>query len=148
MKRIYSLMVMLMLVVLPSMSQDKGIYIEPNMMTPMKFPSKMLDSGYYLKLQNDTLDIHLPYMGETYSPVFHSDGLNFKEPVSKMKVQTKKKKDSTRTMTYLEVSHDGIRYRITLTTWGVGSNGDIDVNPNNGSSCSYRGDQLEIPVKK
>lgn len=149
MKRLFTMMMLLTMMVLPSMSQEnKGIYIEPNMMIPMKFPSKMLEGGYFLKLKNDTIDLYLPYMGETYSPVFNSDGLNFKEPVKNVKVQVKNKKNSTRTTTNLEVEHQGIKYKIQLTTWGVDENGQIDVNPNNGTSCSYSGQQMEMPVKK
>ena len=117
------------------------IDIEVTSMMPMKYPTRMLSGSYNVTLCNDSIDIHLPYIGEINSPGFNDDGLNFKEPATITNVRTKKKKSGTRTETTIETRHKSVRYNIILTTWGAGSMADINVLPGNGSQCSYTGTQ-------
>lgn len=47
--------------------EQKDIYFEANLMTPMQGRSRNLTYGYYAKISGDTLDVHLPYFGRAYS---------------------------------------------------------------------------------
>lgn len=142
MKKMITMMMMMVLLAIPSFAQDKAIRVEVDNMIPQKFPTRVVNGGYYIALQNDSVDLYLPYIGETYMPVLNNDGLNFYEPVKNLKVTVKEKKSGTRTDTNFEVFHNGMNYIVNLTTWGEGTNAQLTVRPNNGSACNYSGPQV------
>lgn len=142
MKKFFSI-IALAFVATVAMAQSKPIHIEVNNMVPQKYPSRVVSGGYFLHLEEGVVELHLPYMGESYFPSFNSDGLNFKEPVTNLKEKTKKKKSGLRTDTSFKVEHEGSRYDITVTTWENGETGFITVNPMSGTSCEYSGPETK-----
>lgn len=108
-----------------------------NEMTPMSFPSRSALSGFSFDMRGDSAFVHLPYMGEVYNPTFSNDGLNFEEPCTELTVTQTKKKDGRRVI--LNVRHDIVTYKFTVTLWD-GGRIDIFMQPSNAQCCSYMGD--------
>lgn len=90
---------------------------------------------FSLEMRGDTVEVHLPYMGEVYTPTFTTDGLNFTEPVKGLKQGQDKKGNHVITF---ETKHDIVNYAFRLT---LSDKGDIHVSlhPSNAQYCSYTG---------
>lgn len=117
-------------------AQEVKFQSDIDMMTPMSYSPKNGLTGFSFDMRNDSVFVHLPYIGQVYTPTFNNDGLNFNEPVTDLKQKDTKKKDG-KELTFT-VRHDIVKYDFRITLW---DNNHIDINmqPSNAQSCSYMG---------
>ena len=87
------------------------------MMFPMKFPSRDVESGYSIRVHNDSVECHLPYIGTAYVAPIDNDGYNFDKPISDFQVKDgKKNKKAMDTLANFFASAD-ITINIRLNLW-------------------------------
>ena len=119
-------------------------------MIPLRYPSRPV-MDFSLEMRGDTVEVHLPYMGEVYAPAFTSDGLNFTEPVKGLKQGQDKKGNHVITF---ETKHDIVTYTFRLTLLlsrrQKSDGGDIHVSlhPSNAQYCSYSGTWERTEISK
>ena len=77
-------------------------------MSPVSYPARAGLSGFSFEMRNDSAFVHLPYMGEVYSPTFSYDGLNFDKPCSEYSVEPTKKEDGQ--IIVFTLKHDIVTY--------------------------------------
>lgn len=106
-------------------------------MSPVSYPARAGLSGFSFEMRNDSAFVHLPYMGEVYSPTFSYDGLNFDKPCSEYSVETTKKEDGQ--VIGFTLKHDIVIYKFKITLWD-NNRLDIFMQPSNAQSCSYSGE--------
>jgi len=106
-------------------------------MSPVSYPARAGLSGFSFEMRNDSAFVHLPYMGEVYSPTFSYDGLNFDKPCSEYSVETTKKEDGQ--VIGFTLKHDIVTYKFKITLWD-NNRLDIFMQPSNAQSCSYSGE--------
>lgn len=109
-------------------------------MSPMSYPTMTGLSDFSFKMRNDSVFLHLPYMGEVYNPTFNNEGLNFDAPVTKLKIKPTKKKDGQ--IISFSVRHDIVVYEFNITLW-ENKYIDIFMTPSNAQSCRYSGECQE-----
>lgn len=103
-------------------------------MMPLRYQSRTV-MDFSLEMRGDTVEVHLPYIGEVYTHSFSNDGLNFAEPVKGLKQGRDKKGNHVITF---ETRHDIVNYAFRLT---LSDKGDVQIglNPSNAQYCSYTG---------
>ena len=106
-------------------------------MSPVSYPARAGLSGFSFEMRNDSAFVHLPYMGEVYSPTFSYDGLNFDKPCSEYSVEPTKKEDGQ--VIGFTLKHDIVTYKFKITLWD-NNRLDIFMQPSNAQSCSYSGE--------
>lgn len=106
-------------------------------MSPMSYPTMTGLSSFSFEMRNDSVFMHLPYMGEVYNPTFNNDGLNFDAPVTKLKIKPTKKNDGK--IISFSVRHDIVLYEFSVTLWD-NKYIDIYMTPSNAQSCRYSGE--------
>ncbi|MBQ0143139.1 MAG: DUF4251 domain-containing protein, partial [Prevotellaceae bacterium] len=104
-------------------------------MSPSKYPSASV-TDFSFEMRGDTVELHLPYMGEVYSASFDNEGLNFAEPfkITHHEINSKKQRETIE----IETRHKSISYKLNITGFDNGTM-DIVLFPSNAESCSYRG---------
>lgn len=113
-------------------------------MTPLAYEPRFGLSDFSLDMRNDSAFVHLPYIGEVYTPTLNNDGLNFEVPCEKLSVKSTKKKDGK--IVKFSLKRDIVTYDFTVTLWD-GNRIDVFMQPSNAQSCSYSG-QWESTSKK
>lgn len=106
-------------------------------MSPVSYPARAGLSGFSFEMRNDSAFVHLPYMGEVYSPTFSYDGLNFDKPCSEYSVKPTKKEDGQ--IIVFTLKHDIVTYKFRITLWD-NNRLDIFMQPSNAQSCNYSGE--------
>lgn len=106
-------------------------------MSPVSYPARAGLSGFSFEMRNDSAFVHLPYMGEVYSPTFSYDGLNFDKPCSEYSVEPTKKEDGQ--IIVFTLKHDIVTYKFRITLWD-NNRLDIFMQPSNAQSCNYSGE--------
>ena len=97
--------------------------------------------GYSLALRNDTVAVHLPYMGVVHQADMENDGLNFERPIETF--QTGKGRKG-RTLVAFTCRRGIISYLFHLTVFPNGRV-DIRLSPSNADSIGYDGELEEKP---
>lgn len=115
-----------------------------NEMSPMSFPARSGLTDFSFEMRNDSVFVHLPYMGEVYNPTYNNEGLNFDAPFVGLSVKPTKKKDGQ--LIEFSLKHDIVNYRFNVTLWD-NNRIDIFMQPSNAQSCNYMG-EWEKPQKK
>lgn len=115
-----------------------------NEMFPMSYPARSGLTDFSFEMRNDSAFVHLPYIGEVYTPTFSNDGLNFDAPCIGLSIKPTKKKDGQKIE--FSVKHDTVNYKFNVTLWD-NNRIDIFMQPSNAQSCNYMGD-WEKPQKK
>ena len=117
-------------------SLDERKYtIDIDYMIPLRGGGKPV-STYSLKVAGDTLDSHLPYIGEARMvPYGGGKGLNFQERISSY---SDSGLSSDRRTVTIAVKNDEDSYVYTLTVFDNGD-ADIHVHCGNRDDISYRG---------
>lgn len=115
-----------------------------NEMFPMSYSARSGLTDFSFEMRNDSAFVHLPYIGEVYSPTFSNDGLNFDARCTGLSIQPTKKKDGQKIE--FSVKHDTVNYKFNVTLWD-NNRIDIFMQPSNAQSCNYMGD-WEKPQKK
>ena len=105
--------------------------------SPMSYPARAGLSGFSFEMRNDSAFVHLPYMGEVYSPTYSNDELNFDELCSEYSVKPTKKKDGQ--IIVFTLKHDIVTYKFRITLWD-NNRLDIFMKPSNAQSCNYSGE--------
>lgn len=129
--------IMMLLGTLSVNAQKIEFKADINEMSPMAFPARSGLSGYSFDMRNDSVFVHLPYMGEVYNPTFSNDGLNFEEPYSDLSVESTKKKDGK--IIGFIMKHDIVTYKFKITLWD-NNRLDIFMQPSNAQICNYMGE--------
>ncbi len=106
-------------------------------MSPVSYPARAGLSGFSFEMRNDSAFVHLPYMGEVYSPTFCNDGLNFEKPCFEYSVKPTKKEDGH--VIGFTLKHDIVTYKFKITLWD-NNRLDIFMQPSNAQSCYYSGE--------
>lgn len=112
-----------------------NIKVEIKEMMPEQYSPKKLSAGYYFQLQNDSVFIHLPYMGQVYSFSHTSNGLNFKSPAHNL--ATQKYKNGILKISFQTV-HQSICYRFRAEI-APDSSVVLFIKPDNAQHISYDG---------
>lgn len=112
---------------------------------PMSYPGRSRLTDFSLELRNDSAFIHMPYVGEVYTPVMNSDGLNFDAPYTGLTIKPTKKKDGQ--IVKFNVKHNFLTYNFNITLWDS-NRIDIFVQPSNAQSCNYMGEWTKPETKK
>lgn len=105
-------------------------------MMPMSFPTRILDSGYYLEVDGDNAYVHLPYMGEVHTSFGIGSGVQFDETVKNLKVTQNKKGTQTQVTFYLGEGAGKCAFELTVFK---GDAVDLEIRPQNAQPCSYVG---------
>lgn len=108
-----------------------------NEICPMSYPSMTGLTDFSFEMRNDSVIVHLPYMGEVYNPSLRNDGLNFSEPCTELTVKPTKKNDGKRIS--FTVKRNIITYQFVVTLWD-NKRIDIFMQPSNAQSCRYSGE--------
>lgn len=103
-------------------------------MMPRQFSSRPVDD-YSIEVSGDTATVHLPYIGEAYSPTLDSDGLNFTHRIENRRSSFTKK---GAWVLKFDLHHGSVSYAFSITMFDNG-NIDVDMTPSNAQSCSYSG---------
>ena len=112
------------------------VMCELTYMTPQAYPARSLTPDYTLELRNDSAIVHLPYIGQVYTPVLDNEGYNFAEPYRDFSVNPTKKHDGT--VYDFAISRNIVAYRFLLTLYADHSL-SLTMLPTNAQSCSYEG---------
>lgn len=136
MKRLIIAIIGIFAMLVTASAQKLSFKADINSMSPMSFPPQTGLTDFYFRLDGDTADIYLPYMGEVYTPAFNNDGLNFRDKCNDLKVVPNKKKTG-REITFT-IKHDIVDYRFSITLYDNGTT-YIYVYPSNAQGCSYTG---------
>ena len=113
-------------------------------MMPMAYQPQYGLSGFSFAMRNDSVFLHLPYMGQVYNPTYDNEGLNFDEACQDISIKPTKKKNGRKID--LKLKHGFVNYRFQITMWDNNSL-DILMQPSNAQSCNYGG-IWEVPEKK
>lgn len=105
-------------------------------MYPLKYNERHGLWEFSLTLRNDSALVYLPYMGQVYTTVYHSDGLNFDHKYSDMRVGYSRKHDG-KVITFT-VRHKTVDYRFDVTVYD-NRNATIVVMPSGADLCRYEG---------
>ncbi len=117
------------------MLDSKNYTIDIDYMLPLRSSGKAV-STYSLKVTGDTLDSHLPYIGQARMvPYGGGKGLNFQEEISSY---TDSGPSSGRRTVTIAVKNEEDSYVYTLTVFDNGE-ADIHVHCGNRDDISYRG---------
>ncbi|MBP3257718.1 MAG: DUF4251 domain-containing protein [Bacteroidales bacterium] len=117
------------------MLDSRNYTIDINYMLPLRSGGKAV-STYSLKVTGDTLDSHLPFIGEARMvPYGGGKGLNFQERISSYDDSGP---SSDRRAVTMEVKNEEDSYVYTLTVFDNGD-ADIHVHCGNRDDISYRG---------
>ena len=114
------------------------------MMFPMKFPSKDVEPGYSIRVHNDSVECHLPYIGTAYVAPIDDDGYNFDKPLSEFQVKDGKKGKKIVSFSTRKNGMEHLQFTITVCD---DSFVDVSMIPSNAESINYSG-ELAIPEKK
>lgn len=106
-------------------------------MFPMAYSAKTGLTGFSFEMRNDSAFVHLPYIGEVYTPTLNNDGLNFDEPCKDITVNPTKKKDGRKID--FSLRHDIVSYKFSITLWD-NNRMDIYMQPSNAQGCNYSGE--------
>lgn len=131
-----------------AMAQTVEFKADINEMSPMSYRPRSGLSGFSFEMRNDSAFVHLPYIGEVYSPTYGNDGLNFDEPCSGITVKPTKKNDGQ--IIAFVLRHDIVTYKFSITLWDD-KHLDIFMQPSNAQCCSYMGEwerNNDTPQKK
>lgn len=109
--------------------------IDLSIMSPATFSSRVLSSGYYLGLRNDSVFLCMPYMGKVYQPGFDCDGLCFSLPVNRRLAVVK---DNGDVCVEFFVKKSAGRYKFVVTAYEDGR-ADIYLKPDHAQSVYYGG---------
>lgn len=131
------LSIVLLSVTMTAVAQKIEFKADINEMSPMSYPSRMGLTGFTFEMRNDSASVHLPYMGEVYTPTYSSDGLNFDEPCDKLEIKPNKKKDGYSIS--FSLRHDTVLYKFSITLWDNNTM-EIFMLPSNAQGCRYSGD--------
>lgn len=127
---------------------NRQLKFVPQMMSPMSFPVKDVSPDYFIKVNGDTLDCYLPYMGEAYTAPIDNDGLNFKTVIKNYEEKTVTKKKSTKRVITFEARKNGVEsFHFQLTIWD-NENADLFLLPSNAQSISYTGEMVPFEEKE
>lgn len=133
-------LVILFLLLFPALSimaqgeRTNCFHAEITSIQPLKYPSRIV-SEFSLEMRGDTIEVHLPYVGDVYSASLNNDGLNFSTKVNNLR--RKESKNGIVSITF-EAKYDRVDYRFRLT---LVDNGIIEayLTTSNAQSCSYGG---------
>lgn len=107
------------------------------MMFPMKFPSRDVESGYSIRVHNDSVECHLPYIGTAYVAPIDNDGYNFDKPISDFQVKDGKKNKKIVSFSTRKNGIEHLQFTITVCDDSIV---DVMMIPSNAESISYSGE--------
>lgn len=139
-KDMFLLLALMMLSVMNVYAQKVSFKADITTMIPMRYTPQYGLSSYGIEMKDDTVTVHLPYIGNVYNPSYNNDGLNFTEPCKNLKVKDRKKKDGK--VVSFKVRHDNVGYEFQVTLFD-NNNCSVFMNPNNGDSCNYDGELID-----
>lgn len=161
MKKLFVLLLSLFVFMLSSYSQEesedvdvfeilnnKTFVFEANHLSAQNGSSKSLTSEYYLTVEGDSAQAHLPYIGEAYVASFNSEGgINFDNIMENYSSELKEKKKEKNNCINIsfEVRGEGDVYRCFLSA-GKSGFASLSINCNSRQSISYSGNI--VPIKK
>lgn len=127
---------------LAAMAQVKlpaNLKAEVDYMIPFRYAPRNVQD-FFLRIEGDTAEVHLPYMGDVYTPNMDRDGLNFTDRMENIRRgQTRK----GQAILYFEIQRVNVRYRFRLTA--SDRRFELRLDPSNAQSCTYEGDWEEEP---
>ena len=119
----------------------KHFVFQPTMMTPSRGRTRHVDPGYFFKVNGDTLQVYLPYIGRAYSaPIDPSDaGFDFTSTSYNYTVTEGKKKSYEITIKTKDKTSNAEFY---LTVYDNGT-AYLRASSSDKESISYNGDIQE-----
>lgn len=116
--------------------EQRTFAIDARIAYPQGGRSIPLTSPYGLRMQNDSVDVFLPYYGRAYTiPYGGGEGLRFQAPVRNYKQQFKK--DSYRISFEVRTREDNYRFSLSVYTGGSAT---IQVTMQNRQSIRFTGE--------
>lgn len=117
---------------------DSGSYqIEVNYMMPLRGGGRHVTGSYHVKVDGNTIDSHLPYLGVAHSvPYGGGKVLTFKDAIDRYEDLGWKKGQRTMILT-TDNDEDTLVYTISISESGFA---DIRVNCRNRDDISFRGE--------
>lgn len=114
----------------------RSFTIDVDFMTPLRGGGRALNSPYSIKVDGDTIDSHLPYVGDARSvPYGGGKGFTFKDEIDEYKDSGIQKDRRVLTLS-VNTDEDSIVFNITIFDNGKA---DIRVNSRNRDDIGYMG---------
>ncbi|MBQ2214876.1 MAG: DUF4251 domain-containing protein, partial [Prevotella sp.] len=101
---------------------NRSFKIDMNYMIPNSMPSRNLEYGYYIRVNNDSIDAYIPFFGVAYRAEYGTDdgGLSYKGPMASYQV-SQVRKDLRQVNIIVKKHFDEILYQIDVFTNGRAS---------------------------
>lgn len=117
---------------------NRSFKIDMNYMIPNSMPSRNLEYGYYIRVNNDSIDAYIPFFGVAYRAEYGTDdgGLSYKGPMASYQV-SQVRKDLRQVNIIVKKHFDEILYQIDVFTNGRAS---IFVRSLNREGIQYNGE--------
>ena len=117
---------------------NRSFKIDMNYMIPNSMPSRNLEYGYYIRVNNDSIDAYIPFFGVAYRAEYGTDdgGLSYKGPMASYQV-SQVRKDLRQVNIIVKKHFDEILYQIDIFTNGRAS---IFVRSLNREGIQYNGE--------
>lgn len=117
---------------------NRSFKIDMNYMIPNSMPSRNLEYGYYIRVNNDSIDAYIPFFGVAYRAEYGTDdgGLSYKGPMASYQV-SQVRKDLRQVNIIVKKHFDEILYQIDVFTNGRAS---IFVRSFNREGIQYNGE--------
>jgi hypothetical protein len=117
---------------------NRSFKIDMNYMIPNGMPSRNLEYGYYIRVNNDSIDAYIPFFGVAYRAEYGTDdgGLSYKGPMASYQV-SQVRKDLRQVNIIVKKHFDEILYQIDVFTNGRAS---IFVRSLNREGIQYNGE--------
>ena len=122
-------------VVMPAFD-PRSFEVEVAYMDPLRWSPRSVSYGYSLAVNNDSVTVHLPYMGVAYQTDMDNDGLNFERPIESFFMGKGKK---GRILLSFSCRKGFISYLFRLTIYPNGK-ADIHLSPSNADAVGYEGE--------
>lgn len=118
--------------------ENRSFKIDMNYMIPNSMPSRNLEYGYYIRVNNDSIDAYIPFFGVAYRAEYGTDdgGLSYKGPMASYQV-SQVRKDLRQVNIIVKKHFDEILYQIDVFTNGRVS---IFVRSLNREGIQYNGE--------
>lgn len=117
---------------------NRSFKIDMNYMILNSMPSRNLEYGYYIRVNNDSIDAYIPFFGVAYRAEYGTDdgGLSYKGPMASYQV-SQVRKDLRQVNIIVKKHFDEILYQIDIFTNGRAS---IFVRSLNREGIQYNGE--------
>jgi len=117
--------------------ESKHYKFIPRTANPVGYTSVNLDPSYYLKVQNDTLTVNLPYFGRSYSAPIDAARISYDFTSTKYDYDASAKKDGWEiAIKLLDTSNRGLQLYLSVGNTGYAN---LRIQDANRQGISYYG---------